>query len=415
MTPKNGPDSERVASSLAGVLEAAARARDEARKERPTVTTAMPANAPEAEPSGRYDFDLAEFPLFRFCKPKMGSHGRDPIVYTDTIRGKDGESVTRRWKAYPGPFGFGGASTHVMLYDLLQLYVEQGCLGSQIQFGTLRAVFRRRQPDRHPGAADFRRMRRDLDILEGYHFKCTNAFWDRARQAYVDMTWRLFDNVFYFKGRPDDLQQELPFGFIQVNRVLQEVARSRGFFALGFESRLFYGLRPIEGRLAIYLAKLFTSQSVHRRPVEDLARALPIESPRQEDVRRTLKSAADGLLAKGLRILKCYRLEKGSDGRWVAEFERKERPNQDQPFARQIREELSAEIEGLVHRIIEATGNPHDRNWWIQCASRLGQGSVDRALGQLKETAGMKEVRNRGALLTKIFKDIAKERELSLK
>ena len=74
---------------------------------------------------GRYDFDIAEFPLFRFEKPKLRSHDRDqPLVYTDSIVGKNGERVPRTWKAFPGRYGFGGPSTHVLFYDLLQLYVE---------------------------------------------------------------------------------------------------------------------------------------------------------------------------------------------------------------------------------------------------------------------------------------------------
>src|SRR2546423_1077930 len=40
----------------------------------------------EDEQSGRYDFDLAEFPLFRFYKNSLGRHDREPLVYSDTIR-----------------------------------------------------------------------------------------------------------------------------------------------------------------------------------------------------------------------------------------------------------------------------------------------------------------------------------------
>jgi hypothetical protein len=39
---------------------------------------------------------------------------------------------------------------------------------------------------------------------------------------------------------------------------------------------------------------------------------------------------------------------------------------------------------------------------------------VDRALGQLKEACELGKVRSRGALLTKIFKDIAEETGIAL-
>ena len=96
----------------------------------------------EGETGGRFDFDLAEFPLFRFYKNSPGKLDREPLVYEDTIRGRDGEPVAREWRAYPGPFGFGGPSTQVLLYDLLQLYAEQGARGSQLLFGTIRSLAR---------------------------------------------------------------------------------------------------------------------------------------------------------------------------------------------------------------------------------------------------------------------------------
>ena len=44
---------------------------------------------------GRYDFDLAEFPLFSLYKNRLATRGREPLTYTDTIRGRDGEPVVR--------------------------------------------------------------------------------------------------------------------------------------------------------------------------------------------------------------------------------------------------------------------------------------------------------------------------------
>jgi len=366
------------------------------------------ARVPETAPlpGGRYDFDLAEFPLFSFHTTRRAARAREPLGYTDTIAGHDGTPVSRRWTAYPGAFGVGGASTQALLYDLLQLYLEQGGRGAQIQFGTLRALFLRRG-QRNPSARDYARMRRDLDILRGYDFHCENAFWDHGRRAYVDMKWRLFGSVFFFKPHPDDPDRELPFGFVEVSSVLQEVARTRGFFALGFASELFHALKPLEQRLAVYLAKKFVSQRVHRRFAADLARALPIQAASPYEEVRLLRRTAAGLLAKGLPILAAYRLERSRDGRWLAEFERKAAPRQDRP--RRQDGEFEPALAGPVARIIEAVGSDADRLWWAQCVRRLGPGAVDRALGLLKEARQSGGVRNPGGLLTRFFKDIAEE------
>jgi hypothetical protein len=364
------------------------------------------------EEDSRYDFDLAEFPLFSLHKNTISQKGREPLVYTDTISGQDGKPTTRTWKTYPGPFGFGGSTTQVLLYDLLQLYCEQGARGAQIQFGTLRSLFRR-HTDRNPSKENYDRLRRDLDILRGYDFHCTNAFWDRERRAYVDMRWRLFGSVFYFKSAPDDPNQELPFGFIEVSPVLQQIARTRGFFSLGFGSKLFYRLKPLEQRLAIYLSKKFVSQKLHRRFVLDLARALPIEAANESNVRKILTRAARGLIAAEMPLLASFRFEMSATGKWLVVFERKLAPRQDHGTYRKVAEESAGVLFG-VDRITEALGSDDDRVWWTQCVKRLGTGAVDRALGLLKEARQSQAIRNPGGLLTRLFQKIAQEQGVSL-
>lgn len=373
-----------------------------------------PKEAEEVWDTGRYDFDLAEFPLFKFCKPSTSRRDRGPIVYTDTIRGKDGQPVPREWRAYPGPFGFGGASTHALLYDLLQLYAEQGARGTQIQFGTLRSLFLRRGV-RNPSKRDYDRLRRDIDILRGYDFHCRNAFWDRDRRAYVDMKWRLFGSVFYFKETPAEYRCRMPFGFIEVSPVLAEIARSRGFFAIGFGHKLFHSLKPLEQRLGLYLAKKFIFQQTHRKPVDELARALPVEATRPVDARVAIRKAAEGLLEKQIPILAAFRFDRGREGRYIAVFERKHAPKQHRRTGRYAAEVLEPSAALHLDLITEAVGSRDDVVWWTYCIRRLGGGAVDRALGQLKEACRAGQVRNRGGLLTKIFKDIADESGESLR
>ena len=356
---------------------------------------------------GHYDFDLAEFPLFRLGKESHPGD-REPFEYTDSIKGENGTPVTRTWKTYPGPFGFGGSTTQVLLFDLLQLYAEQGARGSQIQFGTLRSLFQRHS-DRHPSKKDYDRLRRDMDVLRGYDFHCKNAFWDGTRKAYIDMNWRLFGAVFYFKPPPDDAEHELPFGFIEVSPVLQRIAKTRGFFSLGFSRQLFYRLKPLEQRLAVYLAKKFVSQKLHRRFVDDLARALPIETANESNTRKVLARTTRGLLASGVPFLAGFRFEKSATGKWLIVFDRKRVPEQDRRLYRTAAESLSPDVFDHVERIIEAVGSGDDRVWWTQCVKRLGRGAVDRGLGLLKEARQTQDIRNPGGLLTRLFQKFALE------
>lgn len=370
-----------------------------------------------ADDTGRYDFDLAEFPLFRYYKNTQALPRREPLVYTDTITGRDGAPVAREWKVYPGAFGFGGHTTQQVLYELLQLYIEQGCRGTQIQFGTPRALLLRIWPTaRNPSAKDYARLRRDLDILRGYDFHCRNAFWDRRRGAYVDMHWRLFGDVCYFKPQPDRLaQEELPFGFIEASRVLQQIARSRGFFCLGFNAALFHALKPLEQRLALYLSKKFMSQALHQRYVADLARALPVEARDPKDARKAIARAAQGLLDRRVPTLKSFRLERSArTGAWLAIFQRDVRPKQDYRLPTRAALNLDPELAVLVDDIVAQVGSRDDTLWWTKCADVLGRDLIYQGLSQLKDAATVQRVRNVGGLLTKIFKDLARHHNLTL-
>lgn len=368
-----------------------------------------PENLPVEEntgPTGRYDFDLAEFPFFHF--DKNPAHPlREPIAYTDTIAGKDGAVVNREWKVYPSAaYGFGGPTTQLVLYDLLQLYIEQGCKGNQIQFGTLYHLLQRRGI-RNPSTRDYQRLRRDIEILCSCRFHCKNAFWDRERQAYVDMNWQLFNTVFYFKEKPVGIQAEMPFGFIEVSSVLQQIARTRGFFTLGFPAPFFYKLKPLEQRLSIYLAKKFMSQNLHQRFVEDLAKALPIDAKRPDNVRAILRNTANGLLQKKIPFLAGFELRKSPrEGKWIAVFYRRSAPRLS-PHPSDDLESLPVPTEGLVRRLCELSGQPEDWRWWRKCAEQLGTAGIETAIGQFEEAVRLQHVERPGALLTKILKDVA--------
>lgn len=367
--------------------------------------------ARRAEDLGAYfDFDLAEFPLFSFAK-RPARDRRAPLTYSDTIRGKGGQPVARTWTAYPGRLGVGGATAHQLLFDLLQLYAEQGGSEPVIRFDTLRALFLRRG-ERNPSKKDYDRMRRDFAVLRGYDFSCTNAYWDAARRAYADMDWRLFGAVHYLKAGPRAGAAERSGGFIELSPTFRAALRARGLFRLGFDAALFHRLPPLAQRLAVYLAKMFTYQAVHRRRIEDLARLLPIEAATGPDARKVLRRAAGRLLESGLPVLAAFACEGGRDGRWWATFRRGPvRPKVPPPLRAAPEDAFSA---AQVERIVEAVNGAKDRAWWATCVRLLGPHAADRALGQLREARTGGVVRNPGGLLTKIFKDIAAERGIEL-
>ena len=386
---------------------------------------------PEYDPSqqnrtpahdARYDHSLAEFPAFRFGKRRR--RGSDELIrFTDTITAPNAvqQRLVRAWTVYPSAkWGYGGATTQALLFDLHQIWKTQGFRGTRIYFGTLRNLYQCQHPSKNPSTIDYTRLRRDLDILCGYEFDCVNAFWEPVSRTYGNMrAWHLFTGWYEAtRARAGDPQQELPFGFVELSETFAKIAQERGFFVTGFDSGLFHRLRPVEQRLALYLSKMFVSQELHRRHEAELYHALPIEAERLAKRRQTLREAAQGLVDKGYPNLASFSLEKAvrADG-LVALFRRRQKIRQDQPLRGFALNRLPAAVRSLVEDIVEQTGDPDSIPMWVRAVRGLGADAVRFALADLRSeqrqrAAGRETeaIKKPGAWLTTKFMAMAEER-----
>lgn len=370
----------------------------------------------------RYDHSLAEFPAFRFGKRRGGRLG-DLIHFTDTIAAPDrsGEQLVREWTVYPSAkWGYGGATTQALLFDLHQMWKTNGFRGTRIYYGTLRRLYQCQHPGKNPSTLDYTRLRRDLDILCGYEFDCVNAFWDPVSRTYGNMrAWHLFTGWYEAtRARANDPQEELPFGFVELSETFAKIAQERGFFVTGFDSEFFHRLSPVEQRLALYLSKMFVSQEVHRRHEAELYHALPIEASRLTKCRQTLRHAAQGLADKGYPNLAAFSFDKAvrRDG-MVAVFHRQHKVQQDQPLAGATLGRLPDELRLLVEDIVEETGDPGSIPMWVRSVRYLGEQAVRFALSDLRAErrqraagGGDEVIKNPGAWLTTKLMAVGEER-----
>ena len=362
----------------------------------------------------RYTGGLAEFPAFRFGKKRLSTY-TEPFSYSDSIIDPKGKPLQRVWTVYPGRHGYGGAFAQGLLFDLHQLWREQGFKGNRIYFGTLRKLHMRSHST-PPSRKDYERLRRNLRILCDYSFDCKNSFWDPVNKCYGSIySWHLFTSWFEESSSSSINQESFPFGYIEVSETFAKIAREQGFFVTGFDGPFFHRLNPTEQRLALYLSKMFASQTLHKRAFSTLCRALPIESNEPKRARQVLKKAAQGLIDKGYPYLAGYSVTKSDSGQskeWIAEFRAVRKVPQDYPLRTFDPRSLPARTQALVLDIIEAFDDKGSEKYWSDVISNLGTDCVYMHFSDVKASLNenREDIRRPAALLNKRLQNVARER-----
>jgi len=127
----------------------------------------------------KYEMNLAEFP-FALLTTEIPK-GTNALEYQDTIVGRDGKEIQRRWKIYPHPkYGFPTPSTQAPLFELFQIWAQSNFESSIIHFGSIYELIKRRglQDDKRT----YERIRRDLNLLVGVIIEAKDAFWDNEKK-----------------------------------------------------------------------------------------------------------------------------------------------------------------------------------------------------------------------------------------
>jgi hypothetical protein len=366
----------------------------------------------------KYELTLAEFPLFIF--DKKGNKDVKSIEYQDTIVGKDGKRVSRKWTVTANSkTGFGTASTQGTLFELFQIWKEDGFKNQYIQFGSIYNLLKRR------GTATVRnnyaRLKNDLESLVSITIKAENAFWDNERKAYVDMVFHLFDRVELYKETPKG-QATLPFGRIKASDILYGSIQKNSLLIANFDSEFFYSLGPIEQRLALYLSKIFRSQATNKRELLEFASQLPINAKATKKIRQQIKLSCEGLLKKGFSLLASYEFERGGGVDFVI-FKRQGPPPKAAPPARPPKKERSLlpspntpeELGYLTEEILNFCQDKKSLNFYKKVARMVPRNTIFRAISEARVADNMNETKkSKAAHFTYLIKRYAQEQGVDL-
>jgi len=358
--------------------------------------------------TSRYDFNLVEFPIFVFAKKGEGKHIKE-IVYRDTISGKNGETVERVWTVLPdSKYGFGSETTLSTLYDLFQIWSAAGFEDKKIKFGTINNLLKMRGIA-YADKQDYQRVLRDLYCLQGINIDTKNAFWDNDKKAYVDIRLHLFVSLYLYRavGRR---KYGSPFSYIEASDEFYGSVQKNAFI-LDFGSEFFHSLTPIEQRLALYLSKIFRSQTLHRKSIIELAQQIPLYQKETRNIKQELKIALDGLIAKKFEALLNYNFEKngGGDTKYIV-FRGKPRILHEPAVNKKTAAEKDAFLDLLVADIIDICGDENSRGYYIKVVRNMDEQTIRRALSEVKEIRDTGTIiKSKGALFTSIIKKYAAE------
>lgn len=380
--------------------------------------------APETEqkrPTSKYELTLAEFPMFILSKKRTTK--LSVIEYRDSISGRDGKPVERVWKVYPdAKYGFGGASTQQTLFELFQLWKDQGFHSQRITFGAIHSLIKRRGMANTKTA--YEAIRKDLVCLVGMRVEAKNAYWDNEKKAYVDAIFHLFDDVFLFKEKPTG-QAALPFGWIKASDVLWYSVEANSLLTTLFDSEFFHSLSPLEQRLALYLSKMFRSQTKHQRDIVKLAEVLPVHSKQKKKTKQTLKKTAQSLIEKGFTPLQSFDFKKSADGKSEIVVFIRSTTFKLPPSGRKLKgkqpkppKKEDGEFKFLVDELVAITEDPDSRGFYQKICHRLPKEIIYRILGDVKEEFGpgseTKFHGSKGMYVTVKAKQYAQEFDIAL-
>jgi hypothetical protein len=370
--------------------------------------------------------NLAEFPL-AFLTTKIPK-GTDALEYQDSIVGKDGKEIQRRWKIYPHPkYGFPTPSTQATLFELFQIWAQTNFESSVIPFGSIYELIKRRglQDDKRT----YDRIRRDLNLLVGVTIEAKDAFWDNEKKAYVDQTFHLFELVRFYRKDASHHDHSTPSkAYIEASKTLWGSIEASGLITLKHvDAEFFRSLTPIQQRLALYLGKMLYNSVEHRRDTMQLARQIPIMAKSSWHVKEELTKACEGLLAKGFPYLTAYRYERSRhQKRENIVFQRHQRtdtemlslPLSDKTMQLDILE--PAGLEGarqdlLVEDILSLTGDTKSKQFYRLTANKLSEETIRRAIAETRAAHFQHGIRTTpGQYFIDVLKRFATDQGISL-
>ena len=361
----------------------------------------------------KYEMNLAEFPFAVLSKNRPEK--LEVIEYQDTIHGKNGNVVPRLWRLKPSiEYGFGSTELTSLLFEIFQIWKEQGFKSRRIHIGSIYNLIQRMNLS-VTSTKTYDRINADLHALVEMSVEARNAFWDNEKKSYVSKTFHLFDEVnLYHRSEHSAYQGTLPFSYISASETLWHSIESNTLVTLkGVGRDLFYSLTPTEQKLGLYLAKVLGNKTEYRRDVEDLARQIPIFASTYKDTKKILSRRCDGLIKKKFPYLNGFHFEPSTrQGKDNIIFSRKVSGELPAEPTTDLNERKAKEA-FIVDEILSVTRDQHSRNFYRLVAQKLPLQNIYTCLSLTKAARDQNHPKP-AAYFTVLIKDYAEKNGITL-
>lgn len=201
--------------------------------------------------------------------------------------------------------GFGGPWTLDIVYELHQLWVENGKNDSDIALGTVYQFLSNIR--RKNTGGNIRRLKNTLKCLNGIHVKAKDSIYNNSTKKLVSMDFYLFPNI---------REVDNKYLFVSIDHRYFKTIKLNSLMWVPFNADYFYSLTPLQKRLALYLGKIFNPRryfdyDIWKRDIVNLSKQMPLNSTSMINSYRTIKRALDSLIDSKFPFIDRYEYKNG--------------------------------------------------------------------------------------------------------
>lgn len=364
-----------------------------------------------------FELNLAEFPI-AFYSGKLPSGVSNTFYqYTDTIRGRNGEPVERKWtieahatemvkdekgKDVSVELGFGGPATLDVFYELFQIWKEQGFKEPKIYIGTYYHFLNRLGWGN--GKAQYKQLKRTLRCIHGLHITGQRCFYIPELDDYLKIDMYPFPSMGTFSKDGDDNSNE-DYIYINVAEEFFNAIKKKSVFYIPFDRHYFRKLKPMEKKLALMLSKIFTPYRKAQRfewtrNIYQISKQIPILTDKGYMIRRQLKRICDGLIKNEFPFLSDYVI-KGDN---ITFYNNMQTSLNLVPDDQKSKKKVYETVEWLVKEQLKVCGDEHSRKFYTLVAKYVPDEIILQCLSEARQEGKHKE-----KLYTKRVLELGKE------